>query len=53
MSINFGPKRKGKYTCQLNNATEESKPVPVLYKKVDCIYISIEVKCLNVESHCV
>ena len=49
VSINFGPLRKGKYKCELNNATEESKPVPVLHKKVDYIYLGIEVKRLTVE----
>jgi len=45
VSINFGPWRKGKYKCELNNATEESKPVPVLHKKVDYIYLGIENPC--------
>ena len=44
VSINFGPKRKGKYKCELNNATEESKVVAMLHKKMDYIYLGIEVK---------
>lgn len=49
VSINFGPKRKGKYKCELNNATEESKPVAMLHKKMDYIYLGIEVKRWTVE----
>ena len=53
VSINFAPKQKGKHKCELNNATEESQPVPVLHKKMDCIYLGIEVKSLTVEFQCV
>jgi len=49
VSINFRPWRNGKYKCELNNATEESKPDPVLHKKMDYIYLGIEVKSLTVE----
>jgi len=49
VSINFGPLRKGKYKCELNNATEESEPVPVLHNKMDYIYLGIEVKSFTVE----
>ena len=50
VSINFGPKRKGKYKCELNNATEENKRFAELHKKMDYIYLGIEVK---IEPQCV
>lgn len=49
VSINFGPKRKGKHRCELNNATEESQTVTALYTEIDYIYLGIEVKCSTVE----
>ena len=49
VSITFGPKRKGKYKCELNNATEESKVVAMLHKKMDYIYLGIEVKRWTVQ----
>ena len=52
VSINFGPKRKGIHKCELNNATEESQTVAGLHKKMDYIYLGIEVKCLNVKFQC-
>ena len=52
VSINFGPWRKGKHKCELNNATEESQSVAVLHKKTDYTYLSIEVKRLTVEFQC-
>ena len=52
VSINFGPKRKGIHKCELNNATEESQTVAGLHKKMNYIYLGIEVKCLNVKFQC-
>ena len=53
VSINFGPKREGKYRCELNNATEDSKTVAMLHKKMNYIYLGIEVKGLTVAFQCV
>ena len=53
VSINFGPWRKGKYKCELNYSTEESRPAPELHKKTDYMYLGIEVKSLAVEFKCV
>ena len=52
VSINFGPKTKGKYKCELNNATEENQAHDALHKKMDYIYLGIEVRSLTVESLC-
>ena len=52
VSINFGPKWKGKHKCELNNATEESQTGPGLHKEMDYIYLGIEVKHLTVVFQC-
>ena len=52
LSINFGPRWKGKHKCELNNATEESQTGPGLHKDMDYIYLGIEVKHLTVVFQC-
>lgn len=52
VSINFGPRWKGKHKCELNNATEESQTGPGLHKEMDYIYLGIEVKHLTVVFQC-
>ena len=49
MSLNFGPLDGGVYKCELNNATEENQAASTLHKKMDYIYLAIEVNSVLAE----
>ena len=42
VSINLGPLERGKYKCELNNATEESQ-ITILENEPTYTYLAIEV----------
>ena len=43
VSINLGPLKEGKHTCELNNATDEKEFANSLLNKLDFTYLAIEV----------
>ena len=49
VSINFGPSRGGKYTCELNSATDEDH-LTVLEEKPAFTFLAIEVNFLPMHS---
>ena len=47
VSINFGPSHGGKYTCELNRATDEDH-LTVLERKIAFTFLAIEVNFLPI-----
>ena len=47
MSINFGPSRGGKYTCELNSVTDEDQ-LDFLEEKIAFTFLAIEVNFLPI-----
>ena len=45
VSINLGPLERGKYKCELNNATDDNQFASLLQNEPTFTYLAIEVIC--------